>query len=104
MAIFVHPVTTQRIVYNPMTDDDIVVQREPQSDVVSKQDLFKLGTYVDDNGNTVKVLNPLMQGQANKLQGTIGGFRGKRDIDRTPRGNPRATTYTIARKDYIQFR
>lgn len=103
MAVFEHPLLRTRIARNQKYEIDRVFRASPEDKVVSKQDLLRLGTYVDDSGTTQNVKNPLMQGQANELQLTSAGLLGFRNSTRTSRGSRSAITRTHLRFDYFKY-
>ena len=59
-------------------------------DVLKKESIVKIGDYVDDDGNTVKIPNPNLQGIPNKLQGTRAGIEGAKEETRDSRGFPKS--------------
>src|SRR3990167_351295 len=91
------PVCNQRFSFNPYTDTDYIHTCTTGKDALDNQDLLRLGTYVDDNGVTQTVPNPLMQGIENKFFGTRAGIEGGNLGALTARGNNKSTHRTHRR-------
>jgi len=86
-------------------DDSFVHDCNSGDSTSDNEDVLKLGTYTDDNGNTVAVSNPLMQGQNNRLIGTLAGIEGE-DPPKTltSRGHDTETTRIRKKQTFIDLK
>lgn len=94
----------QQVVLTQPYDVDVVHQCNSGNPTLDNEDVVKLGTYVDDDGNTVPVQNAMQQGDTNALFGTRAWREGAYNAPRTSRGNLVSTHRTRKHEEYIQLK
>ena len=71
---------------------------------LDNEDVPKLGTYIDDNGNTIQVRNAFLQGAQNDLWGTRAGIEGVDSEELTRRGVKKSTHRTRNHYEFIKIK
>ena len=98
------PQCNQRYSVQPY-DIDFVHECNSQNETLDKEDVLRLGNYVNDAGSTVIVTNTLRQGEGNKLIGTRAWIEGDDPPkELTSRGANKETHFTRQRNTYIDLK
>lgn len=83
--------------------NDTLHQCDSTSPTLNNIDKVRIGTYTNVDGETTKVSNAMLQGVANKFQGTYAGIEGATLNALTTRGNRKDTHYTEQNYQYIDL-